>query len=69
MGNLYRPPRQLNEGAQPKADRMLWGSGVYVGRGYGSLNMNMTADILRIKQDKGGLVGEGDWVLEAQVCV
>lgn len=31
--------------------------------------MNMTADILRVKQNKGGLVGEGGRVLEAQVCV
>jgi len=68
--NLYRPWRQLSEGAQPKADQMLWCSGVYVGRGYGSLNTNMTTDILRIKQNKGGLVGEGGRdIREAQVCV
>lgn len=67
---LCRPWGQLSDGAELKADQMLWCLGVYVGKEFESLNINITTEVSRIKQDNLGSVHErGRDFREVQVCV
>lgn len=62
--------RMAKWGSRTQADQMLWRLGVYVGKEYGRLNINVITDISRIKQNKVALVAErGRDIREAWVCV
>ena len=68
--NLFRPWGQLSKGAELKADQILWCPGVYMGEEFENLNVNITTEVSRIKQDSLGSVDErGRDFMEVQVCV
>lgn len=56
--NLYRPWGHLSKGAKPKAGQMLQCFWVYLGKEYGSLNVNITIEVSEIRQNKLGVVGD-----------
>lgn len=46
------------KGVETKTDQILGCSGLYMGKEFGSLNIHITTEVLRIKQNQLGLVDE-----------
>lgn len=57
-GETYTALGTSGKGAETKADQILGCSGVYMGKEFGSLNIHITTEVSRIKQNQLGLVDE-----------